>query len=65
MTAKQLIRLIEADGWLLKKQKGSHQQYVHSIKKGKVTVPVHGKSEIPQKTVNAILKQAGLNSPLL
>ncbi|MDE3142734.1 MAG: type II toxin-antitoxin system HicA family toxin, partial [Bacteroidota bacterium] len=37
-----------------------HRQYVHPTKPGKVTVAVHGKKEIPPKTMNSILKQAGL-----
>ena len=48
------------NGWLFKEQKGSHRQYVHPDKKGKVTVAFHGKKEIPPKTLSSILKQAGL-----
>lgn len=62
MNAKQLQRMITIDGWILKTQKGSHQQFVHPIKKGKVTIPIHGKKEISIKTAKSILIQAGLNS---
>jgi len=44
----------------MKEQKGSHGQFVHPFKKEKITVPVHGKDEIPHKTLNSILKQEGL-----
>jgi len=44
---------------LKKRRKGSHLQLEHPVKKGKVTVPVHG-GDIPKGTLNAILKQAGL-----
>ncbi len=59
MTFKELDRLLRADGWELKETHGSHFQYTHSIKPGKVTVPNH-KGDIPKGTANAILKQAGL-----
>ena len=50
---------ILADGWVLKMQRGSHRQYIHPSKPGKVTIPFHG-SDIPKGTENSILKQAGL-----
>jgi predicted RNA binding protein YcfA (HicA-like mRNA interferase family) len=61
MNAKQIERIIRKDGWVLKSQKGSHQQYVHPTKKGKVTLALHGKREITIKTVRSIFKQAGIN----
>lgn len=49
MTAKQVIRILKEDGWSLKDQKGtSHQQYVHLVKKVKVTVPSHGNKDFLQ-----------------
>lgn len=60
MNCMEIIRLLEQDGWLVKTQKGSHRQYVHPTKKGKVTVPFKGKKDLPPKTVNSIMKQAGL-----
>jgi predicted RNA binding protein YcfA (HicA-like mRNA interferase family) len=48
------------DGWTLKAQSGSHKQFIHPVKQGKVTVADHGKKEIPPGTLNSILKQAGL-----
>ena len=60
-TVKQIITLIEADGWYLSRQKGSHKQYIHPIKKGVVTVPDHGKNtELDHFVVSSIMKQAGL-----
>ncbi len=35
---KEVIRMLEVDGWYLHNQKGSHRQYKHPIKSGKVTV---------------------------
>lgn len=60
MNSKELIKVLEADGWVKHTQKGSHCQYKHPIKKGKVTVP-HPKKDFPIKTLQSILKQAGLN----
>lgn len=60
MNASQVIRLLEKDGWELKAQSGSHKQFVHPVKSGKVTIPDHGKKEVPPGTLHSILKQAGL-----
>lgn len=59
MRSRELIRLIEADGWFEVDVKGSHHQFKHPTKKGRVTVP-HPKSDLPEGTVRNILKQAGL-----
>lgn len=59
MDSKELIKIIESDGWILKSIKGSHHHYTHPLKKGKVTVP-HPKKDVPKKTADSILKQAGL-----
>jgi predicted RNA binding protein YcfA (HicA-like mRNA interferase family) len=59
MKVKELIKKLNNDGWLKKEQKGSHLQLIHPVKKGKVTVPIHG-GDVPKGTLNAILKQAGL-----
>jgi predicted RNA binding protein YcfA (HicA-like mRNA interferase family) len=57
----EIIKLLERDGWYLFAQKGSHRQYKHPIKKGKVTVPDHGKSdELEHFLVDSILRQAGI-----
>ena len=59
MTAKDLIKILKADGWTEKSQRGSHLQLVHPKKSGKVTIPVHA-GDLDIKTYNSILKQAGL-----
>ncbi len=61
MKVKQVIRLLEQDGWFLVAQKGSHKQYKHSKKSGRITVPDHGKNrDLAKGTENSILRQAGL-----
>lgn len=59
MTAKEMVRVLKADGWMKKAQKGSHLQMVHPTKPGKVTIPIHNK-DLDPKTYTSILKQAGL-----
>ena len=59
MSSTELIRVIEDDGWYLVNVKGSHHHFKHQTKKGKVTIS-HPKKDLPQGTINAILKQAGL-----
>ena len=59
MTFKEMIRLLEKDGRYLLRQKGSHRQYKHPLKKGLVTIAHHGFSEkIGPKMLKSILKQA-------
>ena len=59
MTAKDVIKLIEQNGWRLDSVKGSHHHFTHPGQKGKITVAVH-KGDIPPGTLTHILKQAGL-----
>lgn len=59
MDSKTLIKMIEKDGWYLVNVTGSHHQYKHPTKKGRTTIP-HPKKDLQIKTVNSILKQAGL-----
>ena len=60
MNARELEKILFKDGWRFKAQHGSHRQYIHPVKPGKVTVPYHGKTDIAIGIVNSILKQAGL-----
>ncbi|MEE3608242.1 type II toxin-antitoxin system HicA family toxin [Avibacterium paragallinarum] len=59
MNSANLIKQVEKDGWVLVSVKGSHHQFKHPTKKGRVTIP-HPKKDLHIKTVNSILKQAGL-----
>jgi predicted RNA binding protein YcfA (HicA-like mRNA interferase family) len=61
MKAREIIRMIEKDGWYLVRQKGSHKQFKHKTKQGLVTVAAHKMSdEIAPGTLNSIFKQAQL-----
>jgi predicted RNA binding protein YcfA (HicA-like mRNA interferase family) len=60
MKFREIERIVLDDGWRLKEVNGSHYQYMHPLKSGKVTIPYHGGRDIAPTTVNHILKQAGL-----
>jgi predicted RNA binding protein YcfA (HicA-like mRNA interferase family) len=59
MNSREIIRAIERDGWFEVAQAGSHKQFKHPFKPGRVTVP-HPKKEVPIGTIKSIEKQAGL-----
>lgn len=60
LTVREVIRLLEADGWYLVATKGSHRQYKHMVKAGRVTVAGKPSEEVAPGTLNSILKQSGL-----
>ena len=59
MKPREMEKLILADGWMFKNQEGSHKNYIHPSKPGKVTIPFHTK-DLPIGTEKSIKKQAGL-----
>ncbi|KQU73186.1 hypothetical protein ASC75_05940 [Aminobacter sp. DSM 101952] len=59
MRSREVIRLLVADGWLEVARKGSHVQFKHPVKKGRVTVP-DPKRDIPLGTLRSIEKQSGI-----
>ncbi len=59
MTAKELIRKPERNGWRLSRTRGSHRVYEHSTKPGIIVVAFHA-GDVPKGTLRSILKQAGL-----
>lgn len=60
MKVKDVIKLIQKDGWYLAAQEGSHRQYKHPLKKGRVTIAGKLRDDLAPGTYNSILKQAGL-----
>jgi predicted RNA binding protein YcfA (HicA-like mRNA interferase family) len=60
MKVGALILLLEEDGWRLVRTRGSHRQYKNPNKQGTVTVAGNLILDVPARTLNAILKQAGL-----
>ncbi|MBI4338301.1 MAG: type II toxin-antitoxin system HicA family toxin [Chloroflexi bacterium] len=62
MKVRDVITMLEEDGWYLVRTKGSHRQYKHSMKTGRVTVAGHPNDDLAPGTLNSILKQAQLKS---
>lgn len=60
MKIRDVIKLVEDDGWRLVRTKGSHRQFHHPTKPGTVTIAGHHSAEMPTGTLNNILRQAGL-----
>ena len=61
MKVRDVIKLIERDGWYTVAQKGSHRQFKHREKKGKVTISVHSMNDdISKENLKSIFRQAGI-----
>jgi len=60
MKVKDCITMIEADGWYLVATRGSHRQYKHPSKPGRITIAGHPAEDLALGTLNSVLKQAGL-----
>ena len=60
MKVRDVIKLIEADGWRLVATKGSHRQYKHPTKPGRVTIAGHPGDDLAPGTLNSVMKQAQL-----
>jgi len=63
MKIRDVIKLIEADGWFLVTTKGSHRQYKHPKKTGRVTIAGHPGDDLAPGTENSIFKQAHVEKP--
>jgi len=60
MRVREVLRLLERDGWYLVIQRGSHKQYKHPVKKGRVTIVGQPGDTVATGTLISIFKQAGL-----
>jgi predicted RNA binding protein YcfA (HicA-like mRNA interferase family) len=63
MKVGEAIRLIKDDGWYLVATRGSHRQFKHPIKLGRVTIAGKPSDDLAPGTRNSIMKQAGLKEP--
>jgi predicted RNA binding protein YcfA (HicA-like mRNA interferase family) len=63
MKIRDVIKLIEEDGWYLVATKGSHRQFKHQRKTGRVTIAGHPGDDLAPGTLSSVLKQAGLRRP--
>jgi predicted RNA binding protein YcfA (HicA-like mRNA interferase family) len=57
---RDAIRIVARDGWYHVRTRGSHRQFHHPVKRGKVSIPGHPSTELKPKTWRSILRQAGL-----
>lgn len=60
MKVRDVIKLIEDDGWAFVRQRGSHRHFEHPTKPGGVTVPGNLGDELKPGTLASVLRQAGL-----
>lgn len=60
MKIREIIEIIKKDGWYKVAQKGSHKQFKHLIKPGRVTISGNPGDDIATGTLNSVLKQAGI-----
>lgn len=60
MKVSEVLRMLQADGWHMVGQRGSHRQFKHPSKAGRVTVPGKPSDDLAPGTYSSILKQAGL-----
>jgi predicted RNA binding protein YcfA (HicA-like mRNA interferase family) len=55
---REIIKIIEADGWYIVATRGSHRQYKHHAKSGRITISGHLADDLAPGTINSIFKQA-------
>lgn len=60
MKVREIMRLLEEEGWYVRETRGSHRQFKHPTKPGRVTVPGRPSDDLAPGTLNSILKQAQL-----
>lgn len=62
MKVSEILRQLQGDGWFLVATRGSHRQFKHAAKPGRVTVAGRPSDDLAPGTLNSILKQAGLKN---
>ena len=62
---REMVRLVEQDGWYHVRTRGSHRQFKHAMKTGTVTIAGRMSKDLGPDTVSSILKQAGLDRSAL
>jgi predicted RNA binding protein YcfA (HicA-like mRNA interferase family) len=60
MKVSDVLRMLQSDGWFLHSTRGSHRQFRHPVKPGRVTVAGKLSDDLALRTLNSILKQSGL-----
>ena len=60
LKVSEILQILRRDGWFLVATRGSHRQFKHATKAGRVTVPGKPSDDLPPGLLNSILKQSGL-----
>ena len=60
MKVREIVRMLQKDGWYQVRMKGSHRHFKHKLKPGLVTVPGNSGKELAIGTLESIFNQAGL-----
>jgi predicted RNA binding protein YcfA (HicA-like mRNA interferase family) len=60
MKIRDIMTMLRKDGWYQVIQRGSHRQFKHPVKKGRVTIAGHRNDDLAPGTLSSILEQAGL-----
>lgn len=60
LKVREVIKILEADGWRLRRTRGSHRQFTHPTKPGAVTVAGKSGTDVPLGTERNIFRQAGI-----
>jgi len=60
MKIRDVLKMLEKDGWYLVRTRGSHRQYKHSAKTGLVTIAGKSGDDLAPGTLNSVYKQAGI-----
>ena len=63
MKVREVIRLLEREGWVLVSTEGSHRQFKHPTKSGRVTISGSLGDDMPKGTLASVRRQAGLKAP--
>jgi predicted RNA binding protein YcfA (HicA-like mRNA interferase family) len=56
---REVLAMLRVDGWVMVAQRGSHRQFKHPVKRGRVTVAGHGNDDLAPGTLRSIFRQAG------
>ena len=59
-SAKNLIKVLQQNGFIFSRSNGSHHLYINPVTGKRTTVPIHGNKDLPKGTFYAILRQAGV-----
>ena len=60
MKVSEILKMLQEDNWYLVSTRGSHRQFKHPVKPGRITVPGKPADDLAPGTLNSILKQSGL-----